>query len=248
MQEAAKYVSWILAAFFMLLILIWIGRKPEIRTYEQAKFYLEERVFFDHPYTLYCEAEYDEDKNLLQIPGGINKNSARAKRMEWEHIVPAAYFGRHFEEWTTGHPYCESHGKKYAGRKCASQLSRDFQKIEADMYNLYPAIGAINAARGHKEYMLLPNALPEFGECGVKIKGNGFEPPDRAKGIVARAALYMAERYPQAQISGQKKLMFEDWSKRFPPDQWECERARRIKKLQGNPNPFIEKDCSQTRH
>ncbi|MDN3683896.1 endonuclease [Vibrio sinaloensis] len=33
------------------------------------------------------------------------------------------------------------------------------------------------------------------------------------------------------------------WNKQFPVDEWECERDKRIYKVQGNHNPFVLQGC-----
>ncbi len=38
--------------------------------------------------------------------------------------------------------------------------------------------------------------------------------------------------------------MFEAWSEKDPVDEWECDRAEAIEKVQGNGNPFVERACA----
>ena len=74
------------------------------------------------------------------------EHQKRAKRVEWEHVVPAENFGRFFSEWRDGSPECvDSKGRSFKGRKCAEKASREYRFMQADLYNLYPAIGAVNA-------------------------------------------------------------------------------------------------------
>jgi endonuclease I len=73
------------------------------------------------------------------------KDPDRAKRLEWEHVVPAEAFGQSFPEWREGHPACvDSKGKAFKGRNCARKMSPQFRYMEADLYNLQPAIGEVN--------------------------------------------------------------------------------------------------------
>lgn len=116
--------------------------------------------------------------------------------------------------------------------------------MEADMYNLFPAIGAVNAAREHRAYAELPSAAPTFGDCAIKIARGAFEPPDRAKGQIARASLYMAAQYSRLHLSKQQRQLFNAWNTRFPVDEWECKRARRIERIQGNANMYIKDPCT----
>ena len=83
----------------------------------------------------------------------------RVNRAETEHIVPAENFGRTFSEWREGHPLCvHSDGNPYKGRKCAELANAEFGQMEADMHNLYPAIGSVNAARAIRTSTCLEQA------------------------------------------------------------------------------------------
>jgi len=59
------------------------------------------------------------------------------------------------------------------------------------MHNLAPAIGAVNALRSNYEFTMLPGVRPTFGTCEMKIEGRKVEPPETARGIIARTYLYM---------------------------------------------------------
>ena len=215
-------------------------------SFSKAKKMLERQVYFDHRVTLYCGASFDEKKNI-DLPDGFftEKHQKRASKVEWEHAVPAENFGRAFEEWREGHPQCVSKGKPFKGRKCAEKVNMEYRHMQADMYNLFPAIGAVNATRSNKQYSELPSAPSAFGICEAKIDGNRFEPPPRSKGQVARAALYMADSYGKYRLSRQQEQLFNAWNKMYPVDHWECTRAKRIEKLQGNENRFVKEPCQQ---
>ena len=62
------------------------------------------------------------------------------------------------------------------------------------------------------------------------------------RGQIARAYLYMSQQYG-LRLAAQQRKLFEAWDRQYPADRWECERNLRIGKLQGNTNPFIEKQC-----
>ena len=135
-------------------------------SFAKAKKMLERQVYFDHRVTLYCGAIFDEGKNI-DLPDGFvtEKHQKRAAKVEWEHAVPAENFGRAFEEWRDGDPQCVSKGKPFKGRKCAEKVNMEYRHMQADMYNLFPAIGAVNAVRGNKQYSELPSAPSAFGVC-----------------------------------------------------------------------------------
>ena len=250
-QHFRKLTSALLTAA-LLLTSLGMGSasaagNETIDSFSKAKKILERQVYFDHRVTLYCGASFDEKKNI-DLPDGFftEKHQKRASKVEWEHAVPAENFGRAFEEWREGHPQCVNRkGKAFKGWACAEKVNADYRHMQADMYNLFPAIGAVNAVRGNMQYSELPSAQSFFGTCEAKVDGNRFEPPARAKGQVARTALYMAESYDKYRLSHQQEQLFNAWNKMYPVDQWECTRAKRIEKLQGNENRFVKEPCQQ---
>ncbi|MDE7065382.1 MAG: endonuclease [Desulfovibrionaceae bacterium] len=214
-------------------------------SFGKAKQMLERQVYFDHRVTLYCAATFNARKQVT-LPEGFTTpaHQKRALRVEWEHAVPAENFGRAFAEWREGDPRCVNNdGKPFKGRRCAEKVNLEYRYMQADMYNLFPAIGAVNAVRGNKQYSALSGPESAFGSCPAKVDGNRFEPPDRAKGQVARAALYMADSYPPYSLSRQQQQLFEAWDRMFPVSGWECRRAKRIETLQGNENLRVKAPC-----
>lgn len=212
-------------------------------SYGKAKQMLN-RIYADHRVTIYCQAPYDASRNII-IPSGFETPAhfGRVYKMEWEHAVPAENFGRAFAEWRDGDPACIHKNKPFKGRRCAEKVNMRYRYMQADMYNLFPAIGAVNAVRGNSQYSELPGEAAAFGDCQAKVRANRFEPPDAAKGEVARASLYMADAYDIFNLSAQQRRLFEAWDKTYPVTAWECERARRIEKLQGNPNNRVKNKC-----
>lgn len=127
----------------------WAAGNTRIESFNQAKKLLEQKVYFDHRETFYCRATFDSKKNVT-LPKGFTteKHEKRAHRVEWEHVVPAENFGRAFAEWRDGDEECvRSNGKPFKGRACAEKANQEFRYMQADLYNLYPAIGAVNAVR-----------------------------------------------------------------------------------------------------
>lgn len=248
--------SWLLAALVILCFGLWrcYFYTPEVKNFAAAKRVMADYVVYDHRVTLYCGAEFDADKRVLLDPGFYtSRHRGRAERMEWEHAVPVENYGKNFREWREGNELCKrENGKSYKGRKCAEYASEKFRKMEADMYNLFPSIGAVNASRSNYAYAELPDSAPAFGSCEAKIAPGLFEPPDRAKGQVARAALYMAKQYEKKdgenggyKLSDQQRQLFTAWNKLYPVDEWECARAKRIERIQKNENIFVKEPCKE---
>ena len=84
----------------------------------------------------------------------------------------------------------------------------------------------------------------EYGECDVEIKKGKFEPREEIRGEIARTYMYMDSVYPGRGIISRKNWkLFGSWHKSDPVDEWECERARRIEKIQGNRNLVVLGNC-----
>lgn len=214
-------------------------------SFNQAKKMLERQVYPDHRVTFYCRAPFDAKKQIT-LPEGFTtpKHEKRAHRIEWEHVVPAENFGRAFVEWREGASVCvDSKGKAFKGRRCAEKANEEFRLMQADMHNLFPAIGAVNAIRSNIRFGVLPGVPNTFGTCAMKVADGRVEPPEYARGTIARTAKYMALVYPKYRLSRQETQLFDAWDKQYPVDAWECERERRIAKLQGNANPVTREAC-----
>jgi deoxyribonuclease-1 len=216
-------------------------------SFNKAKRMFRNQVYNDHRITVYCAASYD-DRGNTNLPEGFiaAKYQKRAGRIEWEHIVPAGNFGRAFQEWRKGSSICvDKKGKSYKGRNCAGKANMEYRLMQADMHNLAPAIGAVNAARRNYDFTLLPDAESSFGICRMKIQGKLVEPPESARGIIARTYLYMQAEYPRYRMRRPENKQMQSWDKNYPPDAWECTRARRIEAVQGNRNNITETRCGE---
>ncbi len=237
----------------ILIALLWCANHSFAQgnewnqSFSKAKKTLETQVYLeDHERTtLYCHALFDKEKHIT-LPQGFSteKYVKRASSLEWEHVVPAENFGRAFEPWREGDPLCvDSKGKSFKGRKCAEKVDEEYRYMQADMHNLYPSIGAVNASRSNYNFTVLPDVEPCFGMCPMKISGNKAEPPAEACGQIARAYLYMEKEYPIYKMSSSQRKLMNAWNKMYPVTQDECTRAFRISCIQGNTNCFVEEQC-----
>ena len=221
------------------------SQNTQITSFSKSKKLLL-KVYKDNPFTLYCGCTFKGKKPNLSSCGYIpKKDKKRANRIEWEHVVPAHAFGQSFSEWRNGHPKCVSKkGKKFKGRKCAQKMNEEYRRMQADMFNLYPAIGEVNGRRSNYSMAIIEGEKREFGKCDVEIKSRKVEPREEIRGEIARTYLYMDSVYPgRGIISKKNKKIFEAWNKSDPVDVWECERAKRIEKIQGNRNEIVMGNC-----
>jgi deoxyribonuclease-1 len=115
--------------------------------------------------------------------------------------------------------------------------------MQTDLYNLYPAIGAVNALRSNYNFTMLPSEKSDFGSCSMKIENKKAEPPETSRGRIARTYLYMESTYKRYRMSRQQKQLMNAWDKMYPVDPWECTRARKISNLQKSENDIVKNRC-----
>ena len=132
------------------------------------------------------------------------------------------------------------------GRKNCSKNDGWFKVAEADMHNLFPSIGEVNGDRSNYRFSAWQGnpGVEMYGDCPMKIdfKNRQAEPPDVAKGAVARAYLYMSDRYG-VQLSKAQRQLMNGWNKQFQAGRWECDRERVVSKIQGTRNDYVVRSC-----
>jgi len=214
---------------------------------------LLKKIYNTHRITFYCGCTFDENKRVRCNVG----ESKRARRIEWEHVVPASQFGRTFSSWKKQESLtcripsfirdifsikCES----LSTRENARRVSKAYRLMESDMYNLVPAIGLVNQQRQNYPYGIIPGEKRAFGNCDFEVEAKKAEPAPYIRGDIARTYLYMNDAYPGRDIlSDSEEKMFRVWEREDPVDKWECERCKKIESFQGNVNIFVKKTCQE---
>lgn len=237
----------------LLLALISTLLLASNESFEHSKKELR-KIYHDHQTTIYCDCKYNyKDKsNMIDrnscgyIPRNEytekGKRNERARRIEWEHMIPAENFGRQFSCWRDGATQCvDSKGKEFKGRKCCEKVDKQYKIMQADMHNLYPAIGELNADRSNFRFDFEAPIKGQYGECRFEVdfKAERAKIREEIRGTIARTYLYFNKQY-NMKLSSQELQKFEAWNKTYPSDIWEIERNKRIEKIQGNSNPFIK--------
>ena len=69
-QTCSIYEILILLTFLLHTALIHAKSNLRFESYSGAKWYLYNHVYHDHRVTLYCDAEYDQDRNVF-LPEGF---------------------------------------------------------------------------------------------------------------------------------------------------------------------------------
>ena len=116
--------------------------------------------------TLYCDQRF-EGRSPLNI----------------EHVYPASWMAKHLN--------C---GTRKQCRKHPTHKVR-FNHMEADLHNLYPAMGGINSARSNKTFGVNPGENHPLVFCDFEVNSGTAEPRPGARGEIARAILYMQDEY-----------------------------------------------------
>lgn len=211
------------------------------------------QIYKGHQTTIYCDCKYNykDKKNMIDkascgyIPRNIRtkkgKINQRTNRIEWEHLIPAENFGRQFACWREGNEQCvKKNGKTYKGRKCCEKVNQKYRVMQADMHNLFPAVGELNGDRKNFRFDFELATGGQYGECkfDVLFKQKRARVKEDIRGIIARDYLYFNKQYGM-KLSKQELNKYQSWNKLYPPNEWEIERNKRIAKKQGNLNSFI---------
>ena len=171
----------------------------------------------------------------LYVNGGrdlyCNLRFTVGQRLTVEHVYAA--------DWIATHHGC-------ANRNSCSVPAYGF--AEADLHNLWPAIGALNSSRGDKLFGEIPGnkrALP-WGVSDLNCdyeRSTGpkavVEPRDSVKGDIARSLFYMRVEYGLP-LNGMTPML-KRWHIADPPNAHERWRNRLIEGLQGVRNRFIDR-------
>jgi len=229
------------AALFATLAAFVVDAAPA--TFEQAKVALREQVYYDRNTIgdTYCGCPWrwagrSGGRVDLQACGyEVRAQPVRAARTEIEHLVSA---------WTLGHQrQCWQNG----GRKNCVATDPVFRAMEADLHGLTVAVGEVNADRSNFNFGQLSSTPYQYGACRTRVdfKQRTAEPRDEVKGFVARVQFFMHDWYGLS-MSRQQQQLFSAWDRMYPVSDWERERNRRIAKVMGYSNPYVEGGRSWT--
>ncbi len=219
---------------FLLLSPLSLANIPS--SFSQAKRVAVD-IYADQKSSFYCgcDIQWQGKKGAPDLDScqyKIRKQEKRARRIEWEHVVPAWQFGHQLQCWQQG------------GRKHCKKNNAAFKRMEADLHNLVPAIGEVNGDRSNFRFSDWNGKPYQYGQCQmlVDFKQRKVQPPEHSKGSIARSYLYMQQQYAMKLSSSQQKL-YRAWHSKYPVTPWECTRNERIRAIQNNNNPFVSKQC-----
>lgn len=184
--------------------------------YKEARSTFWRKLYPSEAESLYCRTKF---------------NTSDRRGFNVEHVFPMS--------WATN-------GLKCGKRKQCRASSQEFNRIEGDLHNLYPAREDVNRARSSFRFGDVKGEQRQFGtNCDFEVdrRARVAEPAPEVRGDVARAMFYMADRYKDQGLVIFKKQakMLHRWHQSDPPSRHEKERNDAIEALQGNRNPFIDR-------
>jgi len=206
--------------------------------FSEAKRLLRQHVYHDQNQSgagsFYCGCKWQwvgkSGGRIDQASCGFNteKMADRAERLEWEHVLAISAAANQRQCWRDG------------GRQNCQRTDPVFNRMEADMFNLVPSIGAANAWRSNINYGMVTGPSVPLGACTTKIGTTvrAVEPRNEVKGQAARITFYMADRY-NIRLSEQQQRVLMAWDRSYPVSAFERERDRRIAYSMGHHNPFV---------
>ena len=126
-------------------------------------------------------------------------------------------------------------------RKLCRRNSTRFNRIEADLHNLYPANAEINKVRSSFPFAEINGERRDFGRCDFEFhpRQRIIEPRPASRGNIARAIFYMHDTYNLTLFNRQGRLL-QKWNRQDPPDAEERRRNEAISQVQGVRNRFID--------
>ena len=129
----------------------------------------------------------------------------------------------------------------------------------SDLHHVRACDSAMNTTRGDKDFDYRKDVSGAKETNGCWYTSKAFEPPDSAKGEVARALLYMAVRYQGSPYTPSIDLELVDsigtdgttnrlgklstlleWNEQYLPNAFETNRHEKVYSYQKNRNPFVD--------
>lgn len=120
-------------------------------------------------------------------------------------------------------------------RECLKD--NQYRQIASDLHNMVPVNNRIEMQRRNAQFSDL-SSVQATGECGMKNSAQFIEPPEHARGDVARTVAYMVSTYSLPWAGSAETL--KRWNQLDPPNDTELSRHNRVAEIQGNRNPFMD--------
>ncbi|SDX29789.1 endonuclease [Thiocapsa roseopersicina] len=214
-------------------------------SFDDARTVLLDTVYADRRVTFFCGCRYDL-RGRIDLAGcglGVLVGSRRAEQVEAAHVVSAAQLGGSRRCWREPAAFaaCTAGGAApLSGTACCERVDPAFAAAHQDLHNLVPAVGAITAARSDHVWGELRSGQ-QLGDCAIRFDPilRRVQPPEEVRGDIARTVFYMRDTHG-VRLGRQDVQRYTAWSNADPPDAPEIERNRRIRRVQGRGNRYVE--------
>jgi deoxyribonuclease-1 len=127
--------------------------------------------------------------------------------------------------------------------QCRDRRGRRYQRMEADLHNLYAAWMPLLLYRNGARYGLIDGEDWRLDDCDIEWARGILEPRPLARGNIARAMLYMHDTY-RLPLDMAARRLFRQWNEEDPPSEQERMRNDLIERLQGRRNPYIDQSAA----
>jgi deoxyribonuclease-1 len=147
--------------------------------------------------------------------------------VEVDHIYPV--------DWMVTAAGCHTRSQ------CQASNER-FNRMEADLHNMYAALAIIESARPKRAFGMVSgedHLVQPSCDFEHDLLRHLSEPRPLARGNLARAIFYMHAEY-NLPIPPDMLMLLKRWNREDPPSQHERMRNRRIEAIQGTRNRFID--------
>lgn len=187
------------------------AEQSKIPDYETARYLLWSQVYAAGGRTLYCGQAF---------------GAGQTRGLNVEHVFPMS--------WVSKALGCGQ-------RRACRETSARFNRIEADLHNLYVSRIDVNDERGSYPFAMIKGEERRFGRCDFEVhdKRRVVEPRDAARGEIARAMFYMADAYGLP-IHRKQGRVLKQWHFQDAVSHEEKRRNDIIERLQGTRNPYID--------
>jgi len=230
-ERDAQRASWSWEEAKTLSALVWEDQIPGVGIYE----------------SFYCGCSIERrgtsggTLDLASCGYEPRSSEVRASRLEWEHVVPAAFIAKGLSCWTQGAPVCtDDLGNAFKGRSCCLLADPAFALAAFDPVNLVPSSGEINSDRLDYPFAEIPGEDRVYGRCDMEIdRRRGLaEPPSQRRGDIARIWAYMSRAYG-LKIPREQADLYQSWIGLDPVSAEELRINRAIAREGHRPNPFV---------
>ena len=187
------------------------------------------KVHAETQYTALCHLPIQDHTHILMPNHSLLPPAAT--RVRWGYLIGLERYGRLLGCWQST---CLINGKARIGHPCCRQTSAQYAALASDLRLIAPLLAKAATVLQRYQVGVVRTASEVWPGCGAQLDHveHRLEPPNNAKGVLARAYLYAYHRhgYP---LSAEEMTLFSQWAKEYPEAAWEQAWHNEIILLQG---------------